>query len=212
MRVNLDLDQRSSNTRKPRLFIDQDLKRTPNHCKIRNQSRDLKDSKSWRSLACSLNMSRYFYFSEDPWSEIDMLQSDDFVFWRTWPLNSPLIECWNKNYINLCVSSCCEFLLSVPNKGRLGLRLAHKSSSILDYIHENHAIAITRSSSSCADPRLKVAFKYLNQCHCPGWGFKYLKYYHCTAIIRLHHIKSESLTLRHSLLKLRINIFCYFSD
>ena len=33
------------------------------------------------------------------------------------------------------------------------------------YIHENHDIAIARSSSSCADPRLKVAFKCLIHCH-----------------------------------------------
>ena len=36
------------------------------------------------------------------------------------------------------------------------------------YIHENHDIAIARSSSSCADPRLKVAFKCLIHCHWPG--------------------------------------------
>ena len=95
----------------------------------------------------------------------------------------------------VCFQLLRIFTIGPYNKGRLGLRLAHKSSSILDYIHENHDIAITRSSSSCADPRLKVAFKYLNQCHCPGWGFKYLKYYHGTAIIRLHHIKSDSHSL-----------------
>ena len=44
--------------------------------------------------------------------------------------------------------------------------------------HENHDIAIAMSSSG-ADPVLGLnilqgwlgVFKYLNQCHCPGWEY-----------------------------------------
>ena len=36
-------------------------------------------------------------------------------------------------------------------------------------LNGNHDRANERSSSSCADPGLRLAFKCLNQCLCPGW-------------------------------------------